>query len=182
MKRTRTKKGLLLVLLLVLVLAVSVGGTIAWITTNTGEIENVFTPTTVNTKIEEGFDETTKSSVVIKNTSEDVDVYVRVSVVGNWVKKDQKKVQVVAPWEGAIDLNTAGGWFADGEFYYYRYKLSADGGQTANLLAKPYTYSSDDVPVEGATLDMTIISQAIQADPKDAVTNAWGAAVAAKLN
>lgn len=177
MKRTRTKKGLLLVLLLVLVLAVSVGGTIAWITTNTGEIENVFTPTTVNTEIEEGFNNTTKSSVVIKNTSEDVDVYVRVSVVGNWVKEGQ----VVAPWTGAINLNTAGGWFADDEFYYYMNKLSADGGQTANLLAEPYTYSSDDVPVEGATLDMTIISQAIQAVPKDAVTNAWGTAVAEKL-
>ena len=64
------KRSLVLVVsVLVLLLAVA-GGTLAWLTANTGPVVNTFTPAQVSCKVTEDFNGTTKSNVNVENTSE----------------------------------------------------------------------------------------------------------------
>ena len=74
------KRSLVLVVsVLVLLLAVA-GGTLAWLTANTGPVVNTFTPAQVSCKVTEDFNGTTKSNVNVENTS-DIPAYIRVKLV-----------------------------------------------------------------------------------------------------
>lgn len=173
MKRMKNrKKTILLAVTIALVLAASVGGTIAWITTSTPGIENVFKPVEVDTKLVESFSNNSKTSIQVQNASDEtryIPVYVRVAVSGNWVLNGE----IVAPWTGMPNTINSD-WFKQGDFYYYK-KVLPVGGITSNLLdtnypirpAKPETVPAD------AHLEVDVLHQSIQANPTTVVKGLW---------
>lgn len=171
--KKRKKKKLLSVLLIVLLLTATVGGTVAYIVTSTSEKENVFIPGNVDTDITEEFTGSQKKSIAVRNNG-NVPVYVRVMIVANWCDENGA---IVAPWEGEIKLNSAA-WVEGNDNYYYCKIPVAAGTSTANLLADTYLYSSSEVPVAGAHLEMTVIHQSIQAEPASVIQTEWGVTVA----
>ena len=165
------RKSITLAILVVLLLTFAVSGTIAYITTKTDPVKNVFTPAKVDTEIEEKFEGNVKSSVVIKNTvaaeAGGIPVYVRVAIVGNYV--DNKTGEIVAAWTPSFTVGS--GWTKVGDYYYYTSEV-APGGETTNLLGSPI--SPDTATYPNAHLEVTVIHQSIQSEPTSAAQSAWG--------
>ena len=106
-----------------------------------------------------------KSNVQIKNTS-NVDAYIRVTLVANWVNTKTNAVyaqQPVADTDYTLVLNTAAndGWFKVGNYYYCKTKIAAD--DMTPVLINSCSQIEGKVP-EGYTLQLQVIAEAIQAD------------------
>lgn len=175
-KRARKRtlaRPVLLALSLVLVLGLSVGGTLAFLIDSTDPVTNTFTPGEVKTEIEEKFEHDVKEDVKVKNTGT-VDAYIRAQIVINWVDKDGNIV--ADPGEGVEYELLMGSdkWKkgADG-FWYYTEKVKA-GGTTFNLIDSCKVTTEADA---GVGLQVTILSQAIQAEPEQAIKEAWGVTI-----
>lgn len=165
LKRTLARP-VLLALSLILVLGLSVGGTLAFLIAGTDPVINIFTPGEVTTEIEEpGWDGEVKENVTIQNTG-DVDVYIRATIVANWV---DEKGNIIAPAkEGTdyTDFTSDPGWVEQDGYYYWTEPV-APGASTGKLIDSCQPYA--DAKPEGADhLQMTILSQAIQAEPEQA--------------
>ena len=171
------KKMLVLLTALIVVLCAAVGGTVAYLATSTGSVTNTFTPTSVSTDIVEEFEDNVKNNVKVKNTNE-VDVYIRAAVVITW-QNGEGTVLGQAPVAG---LDYAITWTMDqwigpkNDGYYYYTKSVSKGNATGVLFTdcKPLKAA----PVDGYTLHVEIISEAIQAEPTSAVEGAWDVTVA----
>lgn len=169
-RRPRSKRTLLAALALVLVLGLAIGGTVAYLFTNTDSITNTFTPAKVTTTVEENFENNVKNNVAIKNTGE-IDAYIRAMVVVTW-QNDKGEVYATAPVENT-DYTvtwTKHGWFEKDGYYYHASKV-ASNASTGKLL-------TDCKPVEGKApegyhLVVEILAEAIQAEPVAAVQEAW---------
>lgn len=158
-------KSLVMLACITVLLTFAVSGTVAFLAAGSAPVINEFTPAKVTNEIEEGFDGETKSKIVIKNTSS-IPVYIRVAVVGSWMKDNK----VVDDWKPEFALGTD--WFEADGLYYYKYQVAA-GGETSDLLGSDITATTED----GKVLKVTVLSQAIQAEPDAAVKNAWGVTV-----
>ena len=159
MKHLNRKKTVLLLAMVVLILAGAVGGTLAYIVTSSGPVQNTFTPAHVTCKVvEPGFEDgtsTTKKNVTIQNTG-NTSAYIRAAVVGNWVKDGK----IVAPWVDNINYSQSG-WVKGSDGYYYYKDAVAVGQKTRNLFD---SYEPGSAPVADAHLEMTIVCQAIQSE------------------
>lgn len=155
MKRMNKTKTILALALVALLLTCAVGGTMAYLVTQTNAVTNTFTPAKVTCAVEEDFTQGTsiKRNVQIQNTG-NTDAWIRATVVGNWVKDGK----IVAPWTDDINYNIAD-WTKVGNYYYYNSKVAA-GGKTNNLF-KEYSAS---VNADGAHLELTIVCQAVQSN------------------
>lgn len=158
MKRMRKTKTILVLAAVVLMLACTVGGTLAFLITQTDSVTNTFDPGKVTCEVIEGsFTDnvsTVKENVKIKNTG-NTDAWIRATVVANWVKDGK----VVAPWTDSISCNSTY-WDQVGDYYYYKETVAADRF-TANLFDR---YTPGKAPVDGAHLEMTIVCQAVQSN------------------
>lgn len=170
MKKLNTK-SLVLLVCVALLLTCAVGSTVAYLVDKTDSITNTFTPAKVTTTIEEDFDGETKSRIQIKNEANSINVWVRVAIVGNWVKDGQ----IVAPWTGPVDYNTTD-WSLESDGYYYYNSVVEPGKSTTNLLKTQITAGTRE---DGAHLEITVIHQSIQSDGIDA-ENAQAAFAKAK--
>ena len=155
------KSSVLISLLLIAVFAVS--GTLAYIITNTAEVENKFTPSSVPPEIIEVVDDF-KKEVTIKNTG-NADAYIRVAVVANTIDKDGN---VTGPADVSEYLGGEN-WSNVGDYWYYT-KIVAGGASTGDLV-------KEDIPLEG--IQVIVMTESIQADGTDAYGNkpvelAWG--------
>lgn len=170
----KTKKPVALVALLVL-LCCTVAGTLAYLVDKTPEVKNTFEPAKVTTAVDETFDGTTKSNVKIQNTG-NIDAYIRVAVVANWIDEDGNVYGGATPVEGVnyTELNPENGWFEASDGYFYYPKAVAAQGETPVLFS---TITQSGAP-EGCHLRLTILADGIQSEPADAVTQAWGVTVA----
>lgn len=161
MKRMK-KKSLLLVAGIVLMLTIAIGGTIAYIVTNTTPVVNTFTPGEVPITIHETFDGETKSYVYVTNDG-NVPAYIRAKIIVTW-KNAQGEVSGTPVQSSDYSINWGNGWSynnADG-FYYYNSEVGAPGS-TTNLI-KSCTKSSTANPPDGYDLSVEIIAESIQAD------------------
>lgn len=165
MKLKNHKKGLTIAVLVALLLTFTVSGTIAFLTDKTNPVQNVFTPTKVDTEIVETIKDNAKTSITVYNkpASEGcVDAYVRVAVVGNWCDANGK---IAKPWAlSENDINKAA-WTKRGDYYYYNSVLKTKT-PTANLLADGVTIakSSSKPGYENLHLVVTVMQQAVQAE------------------
>ena len=167
--RNRRKfiKSSLLLIAVVALLVAAVGGTVAYLVTNTLPVVNTFTPATVDTEVTDNISGNTKRDVQIKNSS-NIPVYMRVAVVANWYKAGE----VVAPWNNYVGLGVTSDWTLIDGYYYYNGTVAA--GAEVKLFD---SYTATGGP-DGAHLEMDIISQVIQAEglgatsAKDAFTKA----------
>lgn len=169
------KRSIMLVALVVILLTFAVSGTIAWIATKAGPVENVFTPGQVDTAIIETFTDGVKSDIKVLNKDDpkNVDVYVRVSVSGYYQDANGK---IVDEWNPSFTCNAAEGWFKGRDGFYYYKNILKVGVWTPDLLAEGQTISS--TTADGKTLVVNVVHQSIQAEPTSAVTDAWGVTVA----
>lgn len=172
LKRLDKSRLVLLIASLSLLLMLAVGATLALLFDKTESITNTFTPTEVGGKITEEFEDNVKNNVKVENAG-DIDAYIRAYVVVTW-QNDAGEVYPTAPVEGTDYTVTwkKDDWFKHTDGFYYYTKKVASKASTGILL-------TDCKPVEGKApegyhLVVEILSSAIQADPEDAIHEAWG--------
>lgn len=172
----KTPKAILLVVSLLLVMALSIGGSLAWLTTSTAPVVNTFTPGDVTTTVVEKIDNGVKNNVQIKNTG-DVDAYVRAQVIVTW-QDNSGNVNAIAPKEGTDYTITWSGttgenptWFQCTDGYYYC-KAPVVAGDTTAVLFTDCKPVAGKAP-EGYNLCVEILSSAIQAVPATTVESVW---------
>ena len=177
MKRMK-KKSLLLVAGIVLMLTIAIGGTIAYIVTNTDSVVNTFTPGDVPIEIDEKTEGGVKSDVTIKNTGT-VPAYIRAKIIVTW-KNAQGEVSgtPVQASDYSMIINTADWTKAADGFYYYKESVEATG-KTTNLIE---SCTRSVTPPDDYDLSVEIIAESIQADGMDGVSNAQQAFAKANGN
>lgn len=180
----RSKKSFILLISLAFVLLVGVSGTIAYLVATSGPVVNIFTSSGVPITVTDDVENNIKKNLVITNDG-NVSAYIRVAIVGNWVKDGS----IVAPWDMTqgiftglpdpdADINSNSNWVKYGSYYYYTEPVAPRATITDQLFTQ-YT-APDEVPVDGAHLEMTILAQAVQSDgyaadgTTKAVIEAWG--------
>lgn len=165
-RRPRGKRSLTLALALVLVLGAAIGGTVAYLTTSTTGITNTFTPTSVDTEIEESFESNAKKSITVQNTGTTA-AYIRVALVGNNVTTVEGTEYVTGGF--VVSVHTGDGWSQSSDGYYYYTTPVQPGESTGDLLKSLLALK------EGQSV--TILADAIQAEPTSVVTDVWDSGV-----
>ncbi len=164
-----------LVLSLLLLVAVAAGGTIAWLSTKTGSIENKFTPSQVSCKVDEVFQNNVKSSVTVKNNS-NIDAYIRVKLVTYRVNDKNQHIggEASVPY---FDLGT--NWIEYKGYYYYTLPVTS-GEDTPNMIkkdGKPIRLTGSYSDADGGKQVIEVMAEAIQSVPAKAVGEAWGVSI-----
>lgn len=161
----RTAKSSALIIALALILVLAVGGTVAYIFTQTGPVINTFTPADAKITVNEEISSNQKTSITVVNNSTGVPVYIRVALVANMIDED-KNVTGTA----SVPTFTPGdNWIVGNDGYYYYTEPVPVGGSTGNLLQSPMTLDEN--------MQVVVLADAIQAMPKQAVIDAWGVTV-----
>ena len=166
------KRSLVLVVsVLVLLLAVA-GGTLAWLTANTGPVVNTFTPAQVSCEVTEDFNGTIKSNVNVTNTS-DIYAYIRAKLVTYRVNAQNQHIGGTASLPN-FTLGT--GWVKYGDYYYYTKPVAPN--------QKPETNLTDSMTLIGSYMDtdggkqvIEVMAEAIQSSPAEAVGKSWGVTI-----
>ena len=176
----KSKKTLTLLVALLVIFTVSVGSTLAFLITQTDSVVNTFTPGEIKGDVIETFNGETKEDVKISIDSDsDVSAYVRALVVVSWQDADGNVYgqKPVAGVDYTITMGTSSNWFegANG-YYYYSEPLGADLDTTTDVLIKSCTQKQA-CENPKYKLNVDVIAEAIQAEPVDAVKEAWGVTV-----
>ena len=151
------KSAVVLLSLTVALAILLVGGSLAFILTETGVLANIFRPARVDVVI---------NNNTIVNDSE-IPVYVRAAVVVTCVKDG------VVLSNPTYVINALDGWVEDTETGYWYYTKKLDVGSQIDFIDS-ITVSS---PLDGADLYAEILTSVIQAIPDDAVEQSWGVTV-----
>ena len=171
MLKITSKKLIVTLACVLLTVFVGVGATLAYLFAQTPPLENTFTPVFLTCETQGSI----KTGASVKNTGE-VDGYIRVAVVCSWVSETDNSVHASKAVEGTDYTATwdTTSWKkgADG-FYYYLSPVKA--GETTDVLVSGFTRIAQ--PPQGYTLTVQINATAIQANPVEAVTSAWGITV-----
>lgn len=175
-KAARGKKPAVLTfaLAVALIAAMAIGGTIAYLTTQTNGITNTFSPSNVACEVTEKFDGTTKTNVNVKNTG-DIPAYIRVKLVSYRVNEAGQHIGGEAP----IPTFTLGAnWVKYGEYYYYTLPVEA-GKAPATNLTNSMTLNGSYGDADGGKQVIEVMAEAIQSEPARAVGQAWGVSITA---
>lgn len=156
------KKASALTIAIILILVMAIGGTVAFLVTHTDQIVNTFQPTDVTCEINEEFNDnnTVKTSAVVENTGK-IPAYIRVAVVANTVDAEGN---ITGTADVSNELAISGWTKIDGYYYY-------------NGVVQPNKTTGQLLDADGINLDgiqVTILASAIQAEPTNAVAQAWG--------
>lgn len=160
----RTAKSSALIIALALILVLAVGGTVAYIFTQTDPVINTFTPTEAKITVNEQTNDNKKTSITVKNISTGVPVYIRVALVANMIDEAGNVTGADVP-----TFTLGDDWIVRSDGYYYYTKAVPVGESTGNLLKSPMTLSEN--------MQVVVLADAIQAEPTTAVTQAWGVTV-----
>ena len=160
----------------VTLLAVATGSTLAYLWDKTPSLENTIEPTYVSCQVIENFDGNTKTNVYVKNTS-NVEAYIRVSVIANWLDENGDTYGNATPIEGRDYIAEYGNalWVEGSDGFYY-YTLPVAAGSSTQELIRSLSPVTSQIP-EDCTIRVQIIASAIQAEPADAVSASWGVTV-----
>ena len=133
----------------------------------------------VTVKVTDNVADKLKSNVKIQNTGVSK-AYIRAAIVAGWYEGDV----MVAAWDetsGTFTGKLGSKWVKVGDYYYYQDPVEA-GAYTGSALFGTYT-APETAPVEGAHLEMTILTQAVIWDADKArVKAAWGDSISSSLN
>lgn len=184
-KRTPYAKKILLASVMAMLLGIAaVGSSLAFLVDQTGKITNQFVPSTVTGVIEEEFNHQVKTDVKIKNTG-DIPAYVRVTVVPNWVDDESNVAAEVkeSDYEITWNVSDASGWFKGSDGFYYYSRPVLPGVSTDVLIkeCKPLV-SKTDASGNQLHFELHVIASLIQAEPSEAVEEAWRVNVDANGN
>lgn len=163
-RRLRWGREFVLLAAVVTLLVGVIGGSLAYLITNSDPVTNVFTPASVGATIPEEFDGDTKKNVYVENTS-DMPVYVRATFTAYWANEDKS----VNPTPVDYTVVYGDNWQLVNGIYYYQGVVAA-GGQTET----PFIVSlAPNVELEDCHLVVDVIAEVIQSEPIDAVQEAW---------
>ena len=158
----------------VLLLALTIGGTVAWLTSKTSDITNTFTPSKVMCAVSEIFYEDTgiKSNVNVTNVG-DTDAFIRVKLVTYRTNAEGKHIGGVAE----VPKFTPGdGWVKYGDYYYYTKPVAPNAQPEEDLIGRIQLASSYP-DADGGYQAMDVMAEAIQSEPAQAVGEAWGVSI-----
>ena len=161
----RTAKSSALIIALALILVLAVGGTVAYIFTQTDPVINTFTPTEAKITVDEKTNNNQKTEIIVKNNSTGVPVYIRVALVANMIDKDKN----VTGAASVPEFTPGDDWLEGNDGYYYYTQPVPVGESTGNLLKAPMELSEN--------MQVVVLADAIQAEPTTAVTQAGGVTV-----
>jgi len=180
-KNIKWNKKTLLLISLAMVLVLAIGGTIAFLATNTQDVKNSFAPSQVSCVVEETFENNVKTNVTVKNTS-DIDAYLRAAVVVTWQNANGDVLGVAPVKDKDFTMELGDGWDTDTtDGYYYYPNAVKPGASTTELITECKVLKA--APEAGYTLHVEIIASAIQAEGisstipeigKTPVEQAWG--------
>lgn len=174
-KRTSKRSGSRLAAMTVatvLLLALTIGGTVAWLTSKTNDITNTFTPSHVTCEVQENFNGTVKTNVTVKNTS-DISAYIRVKLVTYRTNDDGQHIGGTAELP-AFTLGTD--WVEFGDYYYYTLPVEAGATPSSNL-TDSMTLKESYTDADGGHQSIDVMAEAIQSEPAQAVGEAWGVSI-----
>ena len=161
----RTARSSALIIALALILVLAVGGTVAYIFTQTGPVINTFTPTEAKITVDEETSNNQKTSITVVNNSTGVPVYIRVALVANMIDEAGNVTDAASVPTFTLGDN----WIVGNDGYYYYTEPVPVGGSTGNLLKSPMILDEN--------MQVVVLADAIQAMPKQAVIDAWGVTV-----
>ena len=152
---------------LILIICLAVGGTVAFIVTQTQAVKNTFTPADVKVDIQEDFDGRVKKNVNVKNTG-DTDAYIRVKLVTYMADSEGNPIAENASIPSFVPGSD---WsYCESDDTYYYGKPVAPNGKTSDLIG------NDGITLkEGQVVE--VLAEGIQAMPKQVVIDAWGVIV-----
>ena len=171
----RRSRGVLLLISVALIFTVAVGVTFAWLVDGPESVKNTFTPAQVECEIVEVFSGSAKSSIKVQNPTGDknVDAYMRVSLVANWVDASGNVVESLPNFA----ITPANGWVKDGNLddnFYYCTSIVKVGETTPELLSS-HIVPPTPKPAGAHHFQVLVSAQAIQAAPFASYTAAWEA-------
>ena len=140
-RRKQNNKPLLLLACLVLIFALATTGTLAWLTTNTGAVQNTMLPASVPIIINETVSGTTKSAVTVTNDG-NTDAYIRVAIVANAVDSDGN---VIAGTKPVYTVDNTKWDLIDG--YYYYKGIVPSKGNTPALFSGNVNFANGEVNI-----------------------------------
>lgn len=154
----------------VLLLALTIGGTVAWLTSKTSDITNTFTPSKVTCAVSEIFYEDTgvKSNVNVTNVG-DTDAFIRVKLVTYRTNAEGKHIGGVAE---VPEFVPGHGWVKYGDYYYYTKPVAPNAQPEEDLIGRIQLASSYP-DADGGYQAMDVMAEAIQSEPAQAVGEAW---------
>ena len=173
-RKRRSKKTGTLFLSLLLVATMVVGGTLAYLFTNTEPVENIFTPSYVSCSVTEEFNGTIKSNVNVTNTG-NIDAYIRVKLVTYRVNDEGQHIGGTA----SLPTFTLGAnWVLYDGYYYYTLPVAPRESPKTNL-TDSMTLIGSYTDADGGKQVIEVMAEAIQAngvadDGTKAVVKAWG--------
>lgn len=179
-RRQVPKRAVLTLVLAFAVVGVAVGGVIAWLSAS-NQVANQFEVGTVTPTVNEEFDEhTTKKNVSVTNSG-NVPIYVRAQIHIYWQDANGNQLwdEPEAGTDYEIKWGPTGSKWVEGDdgFYYWTEPLQpGEKNATANLIDSLTDANNHD---DGRKLVCDIAVQGIQADPADAVLEAWNSSVIA---
>ena len=171
-KKRNLNKLQLLILSLLVVTTVTVGGTVAYLTTKTEPVTNTFTPSKVTGEVTEDFSGTVKKDIKVQNKG-DIAVYVRVKLVTYRVNEDKQHIGGNATIPG-FTLGT--NWVEHNGYYYYTVPVDP-GKNTSSLNSTDITLQKYD-DADGGKQVIEVMAEMIQSVPDTAVEDAWGVKIA----
>ena len=170
--RKVSKKTWILMVSILLVLSVTVGSTIAFLSTKSGPVENTFNASKVTTKVNEEISGSEKTNVTITNTG-DIDAWIRAAVVVTW-QNEAGEVYGQAPKadDNYTDWTPGTDWVKGRDGFYYYTKPVAAGNSTATALIARIAPNGES-PANGYYLSVEILGSGIQSKPANAFKSAW---------
>lgn len=170
-KRRINKTGTLLLSLL-LVVTMAVGGTVAYLVTETPDVKNSFTPSEVTCEVTEAFDGNTKSNVNVTNTG-DTEAYIRVKLVTYRVNDEGQHIGGTAT---IPDFTPGTNWVPCGGYYYYTSPVEPSEQPAYNLITS-IELEDAYTDADGGKQVIEVMAEAIQSDPANAVGDSWGVSI-----
>lgn len=173
-KKRNLNKLQLLILSLLVVMTVTVGGTVAYLTTMTESVTNTFTPSTVTGEVTEDFDGEVKKNIQVKNTG-DIAVYVRVKLVTYRVNKNGDHIGGAAE---IPNFNLGENWVEHNGYYYYTVPVEPDK-RSSSLTDEVGIKLQEYEDADGGKQVIEVMAEVIQSEPAEAVGEAWGVTISA---
>ena len=164
----------LLILSLLVITTVTVGGTVAYLTTKSDSVVNTFLPSQVSCTVTETFKDNIKSNVNVTNDS-DIDAYIRVKLVTYRVNKEDKHIggEATIP-----DFRRGENWVKyDDGYYYYTLPVKPNEQPATALTASDIALVGSYPDSDGGKQVIEVMAEAIQSEPAAAVGEAWGVTI-----
>lgn len=179
MKNMKWNKSIALLVSLVLLVCVTIGGTLAYLITSAGPLENVFQPSEVTTKVVETFEHGVKSDVKIQNTG-DTTAWIRAAVVVTWQnaagevygQMPVEDTDYTVKWTPPSDQFTADEQWLEGNDGFHYWSHPVPDGENTGILIGSIQPVEGKAP-EGYFLCVEILCSGIQSEPTNVVVEAW---------